>query len=420
MLESYHTPLPSNNRKSPPSSVTDKWSFVAIFLYFAMQPFNDSLHRVVWVGSFIDLLWAVILLALTLIYILSGKAFFWAFELKVVVLFTLYLGLHLLGSFVIALGGPDRFYDEVTALRWLLQSAPIFVLIVVRGMKTKELNAILTMIVLVMPFAILMMYRDFRVSSMQELEAFSRPGGGIPYNTFVPYTTFPVFAALYVIAKVRHKALAVPIICLLVFNILFIFASPSRQSAIFLVLGFLIVFSITKSMRKLILVAMVSMAIAFVLKEFDLIDQVTSRFFSSRLVETNRTDHMVNGLNEIRDAWEWFFGRSLTLALMAGPGFLVNPHNNYIFSVMRMGLFGMVLMFLPFVTGFVKMVYLTKRYGNQSWFDRDSAAFITVSLFFTLFHSFFGYPHLDALNAPIVWFGLALWIVYNRDLFERS
>jgi len=97
----------------------------------------------------------------------------------------------------------------------------------------------------------------------------------------------------------------------------------------------------------------------------------------------------------------------------------VNPHNNYIFSVMRTGLLGMGLMFFPFVRALSKLTIEFIKYGKQAWFDRNFASFTIITMLFVLFHSSFGYPHQDQTNAPIVWFGLAVWVVYQREMLSR-
>jgi hypothetical protein len=408
---------PHGNYLMPPGSSTiDKWSFYTLLLYFAIQPFNNSLDLIPLVGSYLDLLWSVALMALASIYATNRNARpVGSFELKIVLILVAYLAF----CYVVAdkdispeLGSASRAEYN---LRYLIQSVPVFILVAMRGLNRKELNAILTTIVLMTPFSIFTAYRDLQITSISGVQNFANSGEGIHYNSYVPYTTFPLFAAVYLLSEVKSKLLRIPIACSFALIAVFIFINPSRQSVVFVFLGALIVVALTRSIKKLLLIATIAAIVAFSVEKLDLTSRVESRFFSEQLLETTRTDLMAEGLDTIKGPLDWLFGMGLDLDLDDG----VNPHNNYIFSVMRTGLLGMGLMFFPFVRALGKLTIEFIKYGKQAWFDSNFASFTIITVLFVLFHSSFGYPHLDQINAPIVWFGLAVWVVYQREMLSR-
>jgi hypothetical protein len=214
------------------------------------------------------------------------------------------------------------------------------------------------------------------------------------------------------LSQIKGLLLRIPIVCALITITLFIFVNPSRQSVIFVFLGVLVVCTLYKSTKSLKLILLIFAIIVVIINNLEMTDVVLARFFSTDVLETNRTQFMAIGLGKIEGPSEWLFGKGLDLVFENS----INPHNNYIFTVMRIGLIGVVLLFLPFLRALLKLIYYIAYYGRKPWFDRNKAAFLMVTVLFVLYHSFFGYPHLDALNGPIVWFGLALWVIYNRDL----
>lgn len=427
MIESRHINLRVDNYSSHRSSSLSKLSFYTLLLYFAIQPFNDVLHRIPLVGSYFDLLWIVVMLAEAMLFAFNRKVFgidrrsVRSFDLKIVFAWMAYLVL----CYIIADKSPivDSMSSSSAAyfnLRFLLQSVPIFILIVVRGLNRKELNAILFTIVLLTPLSIFITYREIGVISIMDLQNFSSTGLGLYYNTYVPYTTFAFFASVYLFSQVKSKLQRILIACSFSLIAVFIFVNPSRQSVYFVLLcaWILIVFTITTSVRNLLLITIIAAIVAFSISRLDLTDRVQSRFFSPQLFETDRIQRMATGIGTMNGPLEWFFGNGLHQAI--DFGFVINPHNNYIFSVMRIGLIGMILMFLPFFRAVIKLIMGFIKNGRQPWFDRNHTAFVMNSMLFVLFHSFFGYPHLDVLSGPIVWFGLAVWVVYQREIQARA
>jgi hypothetical protein len=394
--------------------IFNKWSFYALLLYFAMQPFNESFHRMVLIGGYFDLSWFAVLSAISLRYIFSGKAILKrSFELKVVLLWMGYLCLHVLLSTIFQ--GTGSFDKKIYELRFLLQSVPVFILISIRGLNRKELDTLLIIIVLMAPLTILRTYYDYNIASVAEIQDFARSGAGTAYNTFVPYTTFAFFASLYLIFSIRKKIIKFLLVGVSACIIIFIFINPSRQSVAFVIVCGLFYLLKTKSTKKIFIVTLLTLTTIFIINRLNLTDRVTQRFFSEKTFETTRTELMMNGIDSIDGPGVCLIGAGLSKDLSN-----INPHNNYIYSVMRTGLIGTVLMFLPLFSALIKSVIMSLRYSAAPWFDRNLSTFVTICLLFPLFHSFFGYPHLDPQNAPAMWLGFAIWVVYDRDLHKKA
>lgn len=421
LLESKYTQLYRNHDISHPSNLC-RWSLYTLLLYFAVQPFNDTLHRIVLIGSYLDLFWIVVMLAEAFLIVYNRKVFavdrgatsVRSFELTVVIVWIVYSII----SYIIADKTSSAESGSLSAaaynLRFLLQSIPIFILVIVRGLNRKELNAILFVIVAMTPFSIYLSYQEIGITSVADLTEFADSKQGLYYNSYVPYTTFPLFASLYLTYQTKNIIQRIICICSFSSIAVFIFVNPSRQSVLFVLLCafILIILTITSTAKNLLLIAVIAAIVTFATIRLGLTDTVVSRFFSAQFVETPRTMYMMRAIGNLDGPWEWLFGNGLNINL--GDG--VNPHNNYIFSVMRFGLVGMILMFLPFFRAILMLTRMFINHRRQPWFDREYILFGMITMLFVLFHSFFGYPHLDALNGPIVWFGLSIWVVLNREI----
>jgi O-antigen ligase len=139
-------------------------------------------------------------------------------------------------------------------------------------------------------------------------------------------------------------------------------------------------------------------------------ETLINRYFSSEISESARYEIMVNGIRELTSVSDWIWGKGLSSVIYSGP------HNNYIRFVQRIGLIGMLLTFWPFFYVFKKITSKIIHFRNKKWFDSNMAIFSLLCLFFTLFHSFFAYPHEDAYNAPYVWLGLAIGTLCLRQI----
>jgi hypothetical protein len=396
----------------------DRLAFYVLLLYFAVQPFNDAMHRIVLLGGYTDLLWSIAFLGLTVIVLATNRTrSAVSFELAIVLVWVAYL------SALFLVSDNDKSPEEgalpVAAynLRWAVQPIPIFILVAVRGLDRNELNSILTTVVLATPISICVAYLQHGATSLSDVQYIADSGFGISYNTYVPYTTFPLFAAIYLWFQLKNPILRLLVLCSASIITLFLFANPSRQSVLFALGGAALVFAFTRSARNLLAIGAVAGIVAFSIARMDMVDRVMTRFFSSEgLLKSDRGDRLFAEIDAMTDSWQWIAGKGLDLTLDNSN----NPHNNYMASIMRTGLIGMVLMFLPFVRALFRLVVGFVMYGRRPWFDRNLAVFVMLALLFLLYHSCFGYPHLDSLNGPVVWLGLGIAVVYNADLRKRA
>lgn len=390
-----------------------KWSLYAIIIYFIFQSFSDPFHSIVFWGSLSDLIGIISLIGFSLLlYVKRERKFIAPFELKVVIVWLVYLIISYLFDRIIKGTETSLFSMEGGDLRWILQSFPILILVVVRGLNKKELSYILFAIVIMMPFSIYTEYQLLDINSISGMQDFASQGRGVNYNTYLPFTTFPLFASVYLIIENKIKYLRILVFGIFCFILFFIFINPSRQSMLFVLFGSLIYIILAKGVSRLLLFIIAITGIWLLIMNLDLTDQVMSRFFSEKLLESNRHDYMIKGLLEMNGLWEWCFGNGLHVTLTD----TINPHSNYVFSIMRTGLVGTALMFYPFIGALIKLIFEFFKHRKQAPFDRNLISFVIIGISFVLFHSYFGYPHIDALNGPIVWFCFALWVLYNNDL----
>ena len=231
---------------------------------------------------------------------------------------------------------------------------------------------------------------------------------GLPYNTYIPYLSFVFISGIYLL--LIYKSFFSKIVLLLVNSFIFgvILFSTSRQTVLFCFiacLGFLI---IQRSKIKLIISLCFVLGITYYLITFS--DVLFTLYFSPKAVESERFSIMNDGLQKLNGYSDWLFGKGFTSVVFSGP------HNNYIRVLQRIGIFGVVLTFAPFIYAFISLAIRMIKYWNNKIFDRNLAWFLTMAIFFTLFHSFFGYPHADAFCTPFVWLGLSLYMILNKNL----
>jgi hypothetical protein len=292
---------------------------------------------------------------------------------------------------------------------------PIFVFVVMRGLSRRELHAVLTTIVIATPFSIYITYQEMLV--VVDAQKYIETGSGIAYNSYVPYTTFPLFASVYLLSqassRVNQILIAIPACIIAVF----IFTNLSRQSVIFVILGFIIFVGCNFSARNILITSVLSLIIVISVSQLGISNRVVSRFFTSEVTETTRTDSALAGIRSINGVAEWTLGNGLDMNLLQGG---INPHNNYVFTVMRIGLLGMILTFLPFVNSFAKLIPSLVMDYRKAWFDNNLFALKAISAIFMLYHSFFNYPNNDSINGPVVWLGLGICVVFDSDFQMRE
>lgn len=383
-------------------------SYFALLAYFAVQPFCFSLSRIEIVGRVALSFWAILFLTLTALHVFNHtRGFGLTLELRTALAWILWLA----GIYASAVS-KGNVYSNSIILKTYLEPVAILPLIMARGLSIKELNGLLTGFVLLTPLGVMLAYRNYDVLSVAEAVDFAREGRGLAYNTFVPYVTFGVFSGIYLSVQVKHKVLRAFVVLASGGLGLFILGSPSRQSFLFLVLGAAVFLAaVRQRFGPLFILVCIGVGITLALRELDMLDRSVQRFLSSDSYESIRTELWRMGIDYIGHFEEWIVGVSFT----TDPVRDVAPHNNYIFSVIRMGLIGAVLMFLPHMMSLIRALGLAVRNWTEPWFDRGLFAYAAVSLLFTLFHSVFGYPHLDVCSAPVVWFGLCISVCFQRE-----
>ena len=303
----------------------------------------------------------------------------------------------------------ERFAPKNYVLRNLFLYLPLLYVITLRGLSKQELKFLLSIIVFAAPFSTILFCQDFKLDSFQSaIRLLDTTGHGIGYNTYVPYLTFPFIAGLYLLFCFESRFLKVITLLAVLFNLGFILYSTSRQSSLFCLIALTaFLFSQKFKLNSFIVVFGLFGIVWYCLS---LSDVFMTRYFSAEFLQTSRWEIMKNGLQFLNTPFDWLVGKGLSSVISSGP------HNNYIRFIQRIGIVGMMLTFLPFVYAFAKTIVKILHYWNYKLFDRNLGCFITMSLFFTLYHSFFGYPHEDAFCAPYVWLGLAFWLIMNQQL----
>jgi len=229
----------------------------------------------------------------------------------------------------------------------------------------------------------------------------------IPYNSYVPYLTF-VFLTTIFLLFYDNKNIVVKFLYFIILLVLFlfIFISSSRQSLLFCIICTFYFFKLNfkfKDFIKLISIIIIFILLYFYIKSSFILNDATSDRYNNinNFFETSRLSKLTNGLT-ILNFYEYFYGAGLTSVIDSGP------HNDYIRWLQRVGLFTMIIGFLPFVISFFNLYRYIKY--NKS----NIILLMLLSIFFTLFHSFFGYPREDAFQAPFSFLSISIWLGYKR------
>ncbi|MBN1461907.1 MAG: hypothetical protein JXA57_20445 [Armatimonadetes bacterium] len=388
----------------------DKVSFGALVVYFGVVPFSDTLHRIVLVGSLVDTAWFIIFSLFLVLYVFDRfQRIAWSFMLTVILVWCGYILSLTLTDLLLHNDPSSSMYE----LRQISFSIPLAFLLVIRRTTIAEYTTMLRFLVLLAPMAIARHYADVGLESLADWTANTDSRYGTAYNTFVPFTTFPALAGLYLLTISRRlvEYIVYGVVTLVILG--FIFVNPSRQSVYFVIVSVAVIVLSAKGLGRLLKSGLVILCLATLIVELNFGGFVVARFFSEESLETRRVALMMAEIDGI-DGLEWVWGRGLGLTLQDG-----NPHNNYVFTVMRVGVIGALLLFGPFIVAFVDAISLPLRRRGRVLFDRRYGALVAVGLLFTLYHSFFGYPHLDTLNGPIAWLGLAMWIGFRAPREHR-
>ena len=306
----------------------------------------------------------------------------------------------------------SRFSPGAYVLRNLFLYFPLLLIIYLRGLDKREFIFLLSIVVFCAPFSIISLYRYYGMenfsSALYILELYGK--SGLPYNTYIPYLSFVFISGIYLLFI--YKGFFYKIVLLLVNIFIFgvIVFSTSRQTVLFCIIagaGYLI---IQRSKVKLIISLCFALGLTMYIISFS--DVLHTLYLSPKALDSERFMIMKDGLQRLNSYSDWLFGKGLTSVIFSGP------HNNYIRVVQRIGIIGMGLTFAPFIYAFISLARRMKKYWTFKNFDRNLSWFLLMAVFFTLFHSFFGYPHSDAFNTPFVWLGLSLYLILNKNLIS--
>lgn len=305
--------------------------------------------------------------------------------------------------------------EKVDPILYVLRNAflyiPMVLYFAVRGLTKKEISQIALVTVIVAPFSVLQYLIYNEIATLQNLGIITQLGGlGLSYNSFLPYLTFPVLSAMYLIATDSNKIIKLISISVIIALSIYILLSAGRQTFLFVIICGLVFFLKSREMKlsiKLVF-AVITICIALLVFQhftagYKLSDKFLRRYtFASSAIETQRLEIIKDGLTLLQPH-EHLMGAGLTSVIFSGP------HNDYVRWWQRIGFFAMVLGFLPFFLA-ARKGYLGIRRHKYNALN----IYITLAVVFTLYNSLFGYPREDAFQATYCFLGIAIWLGIER------
>jgi len=300
---------------------------------------------------------------------------------------------------------------RVYVLRNALLYIPLVLYFSIRGVSNQELKDLAAISVLVAPFSIL-----FYLLSVYEQGNFSlfllgqmaeQGGANIQYNSYVPYLTFPFISSIYLLSLKGSKVLRVLSLASISVMAIFIFLSSSRQSMLLIILAFsfFALYDDSRKLKKFFVYSSTAFLILFTFNyltsDYELNQSLMNKYQSG--TETSRLMILINGI-KLLQFHEFFTGAGLSSVLVSGP------HNDYLRWTQRVGFIFMIISFLPFFIG-------AFRCGLRVLREKVKIHYIYLSLllFFVVYHSIFGYPREDAYQALFSFLGLAMWLGYQKS-----
>ena len=287
---------------------------------------------------------------------------------------------------------------------------PMVFYIAVRGLSPSDINKIAVTSALIAPFSITIFLGGLSDSSAAS-EFVQIINGKLmqQYNTFVPCFTMSVLSIVYLMEFQKYTLLfKMILLVILVFALVFIFYSTSRQ-ALLLSLIYIGIFTVIKNysiskLKSVIYFAILCVALYFIYvwisQNYGANDRLLSKMNSS--MYESRFQIMRDGLAMLKLS-EFFTGVGLTSVLVSGP------HNDYIRWVQRFGLIFTFISFYPYLSAMFKS--FIDAISNKN--DRVHLYIFCASLFI-IFNSVFGYPREDAYQAIWCFLAISMWLGYNN------
>jgi len=320
--------------------------------------------------------------------------------------------------------GASEQLSTISPTLYVIRNALIYVPMVlyfaVRGINEIEIKRIAMIIVFVAPFSVwsFFIYSTTATLGIEVIFAYIIALGGetLSYNSYVPYLTFPVIASFFLLTTDSAKVLKLLYGLIgagLAFYILF---STSRQSFLFVIIVavfFLFSFTGYKRLKMVGLILGITTFGWLMFIQFGSVFEISDKFLDryttvSGMTETSRLEYLQQGLG-LLEFHEYLTGAGLSSVIVSGP------HNDYVRWLQRIGLIGMIVGFTPFIIGFRKAFALSRVHKNSPVY-----MFICLTIAFTLYHSFFGYPREDAFQALYCFLGLAIWLGFSKSGIKQK
>ncbi len=293
---------------------------------------------------------------------------------------------------------------------------PMTLYIAVRGLSEKEISYIALFSVIVAPFSVLAYLLDLIESTNFSIfllgEVQERGRGLIAYNSYVPYLSFPVVSGMYLLSSKNSLAIKMMVLASISIVCIFIFLSSSRQTILFIVLAiiaFVLMGSSKASFKRIFMFSLAALAIYFsylyIMADFILDEALIEKY---QYGENTRFKIIFDGISRM-EFYQYFIGAGLSSVIDSGP------HNDYIRWTQRVGVFFMVIAFLPYyMIGFKCLGKLLQ--------DRNDllSLYFGFGASFVIYHSIFGYPREDAFQAIWGYLGIALWLGYSKFLEKKD
>lgn len=296
----------------------------------------------------------------------------------------------------------------IYVLRGFFIHVPLFFAMVLFRLSNRATYVLVLVMLLASPFGV---WADYSLGgvdafSMHQLETAFDSGKTYNYNQYGPYLSGFVLCGIFIAAKAgvrwQTRALALGIAS---FHLVWLVYSRSRAGFLFAFLAIVCggVSFLKGWQRAFVVIAGAS--VVFLLAAEPLLSE---RYLSSdnySLVRSggDRIQLMEEGLAMV-DGAGWLIGEGFSAVVFSGP------HTNYVRVLQRTGIIGMLLTFAPFVLVVMKVATLLAHRRQQV--DWAHGWFACSMVAFTLFHSVFSYPHEEAQNAVLVWFGIGFAVCF--------
>jgi O-antigen ligase len=399
-----------------------KFGYFALILFFVLV----SVHF--WtaekVSYFYKEFFAFVFIVLTIPYLKKKKNLYIRSEVFFLFLFIIYM---FLSSFLFDSRQIYKFEESIIKLSispdlYVIRNAllyiPMLIYIHKRGLSIKEINLLLQVISVsgVLSIVAFLVFHDIAPNLESAIKIFALGGDLLQYNSFVPWLTFAFLSSVYLFLSLPSslKKRLFFIISIVIF--LYIVITTSRQSIIFCLIVVLTFSVFDKKIFKSFLKGIIPIIVLLILilpdylSNIEISEKLVSRTTSIKGLttdNTNRLEKATGGLSML--SWsELMVGAGVSSVINSGP------HNDFVRWTQRLGVIGALFGFLPFLISFIGSLKLMIKKPSRYH------TFVFLTIFYTIYISFFGYPREDAYQAAFVWLGLSLWLIINKQTVNKK